>query len=113
MAGTANKHAVKVKYSLAANKVQMQSADGRIIGLSKVGRTCKSDRAARYRRRPTGDSCGLMRRVTGVPEEWPSRLLREQQALQNPAYRPADMLKGRPAENPPGAPPVFAAYNPE
>src|SRR6185437_13019246 len=49
----------------------------------------------------------LMRRVTGVPEEWPSRLRYEPQALQNPAYRPADMFKGRPAENPPGAPPFL------
>src|SRR5664279_5947682 len=35
----------------------------------------------------------LRRRVTGVPEEWPSRLrVKCPQALQNPAYRPADML---------------------
>ena len=49
-----------------------------------------------------------MRRATGVPEEWPSRLRREPQALQNPAYRSADMFKGRLAENPPGAPPFLA-----
>ena len=27
-----------------------------------------------------------------VPEEWPSRTIRKDGALQNPAYRPADML---------------------
>jgi hypothetical protein len=33
-----------------------------------------------------------MRRATGVPEEWPSRLRFAPQAIQNPAYRPADTL---------------------
>jgi hypothetical protein len=32
----------------------------------------------------------LMRRATGVQEEWPSRLRLAPQAIQNPAYRPAD-----------------------
>src|ERR1017187_10636207 len=36
----------------------------------------------------------LMRRATGVPEEWPSRLRFAPRAIQNPAYRPADMLRG-------------------
>jgi hypothetical protein len=44
-----------------------------------------------------------MRRATGVPEEWPSRLLAlGQQAIQNPAYRPADTLKGARRKKPPG-----------
>src|SRR6202142_4718868 len=36
----------------------------------------------------------LMRRATGAPEEWPSRLRFAPRAIQNPAYRPADMLRG-------------------
>jgi len=35
-----------------------------------------------------------MRRATGVPEEWPSRLRFRPQAIQNPAYRPPDHLRG-------------------
>jgi hypothetical protein len=42
-----------------------------------------------------------MRRATGVPEEWPSRLRFAPQALQNPAYRPADNVKGARRKNPP------------
>ena len=34
------------------------------------------------------------RRATGVAEEWPSRAARKCRALQNPAYRPIDMLRG-------------------
>src|SRR5437763_38070 len=36
----------------------------------------------------------LRRRATGVPEEWPSRVEHPLHALQNPAYRPADALRG-------------------
>ena len=43
-----------------------------------------------------------MRRATGVPEEWPSRLRFAPQAIQNPAYRPADMCKGARRQKPPG-----------
>src|SRR6185437_2244164 len=50
----------------------------------------------------------LMRRATGVPEEWPSRPRVRPRAIQNPAYRPADAATGRPAENLPGAPPLSA-----
>ena len=35
-----------------------------------------------------------MRRATGVQEEWSSRLWFLTQAIQNPAYRPADLSKG-------------------
>src|SRR5262249_58988483 len=35
-----------------------------------------------------------MRRATGVQEEWSSRLWFLPQAIQNPAYRPADLSKG-------------------
>src|ERR1035441_10990469 len=48
----------------------------------------------------------LMRRATGVPEEWPSRLRFAPQALQNPAYRPADMLRGLGGKTA-GPPPIF------
>src|SRR5664280_49482 len=41
----------------------------------------------------------LMRRATGVPEEWPSRVPLARHAIQNPAYRPADMLKGARRQN--------------
>ena len=41
------------------------------------------------------------RRATGVPEEWPSRVRLAPQAIQNPAYRPADTGRGSAAQ-PPG-----------
>jgi hypothetical protein len=48
-----------------------------------------------------------MRRATGVQEEWPSRLLREQQAIQNPAYRPADTSQRGLGGNTAGPPPIL------
>ncbi|HZL61052.1 MAG TPA: hypothetical protein VFC32_01985, partial [Pseudolabrys sp.] len=50
-----------------------------------------------------------MRRATGVPEEWPSRLRFAPQALQNPAYRPADMLRGLGGKTA-GPPPIFKLH---
>jgi CheY-like chemotaxis protein len=42
----------------------------------------------------------LRRRVTGVPEEWPSRVGLAPGAIQNPAYRPADScIGGRAADD--------------
>ena len=41
----------------------------------------------------------LMRRATGVQEEWPSRLRFAPQAIQNPAYRLADTRNGGSAGN--------------
>src|SRR5262249_43158651 len=44
-----------------------------------------------------------MRRAIGVQEEWPSRLPLVLQAIQNPAYRPADTSSsGGPTAKPPG-----------
>ena len=51
----------------------------------------------------------LMRRVTSVPEEWPSRLRFAPRAIQNPAYRPADNVKGARRKNPPG-PRQFSSF---
>ena len=54
----------------------------------------------------------LRRRATGVPEEWPSRRRILSHAVQNPAYRPADLriraLGGNPAERPPILQPTLA-----
>ncbi len=49
------------------------------------------------------------RRVTGVTEEWPSR--GGNAALQNPAYRPADMLRGLGANS--AGPPPFRRMIPK
>ena len=51
----------------------------------------------------------LTRRATGVPEEWPSRLRFAPQAIQNPAYRPADTSNGGSAQKTAEPPPIFAA----
>ena len=45
----------------------------------------------------------LRRRATGVPEEWPSRMRIRSHAIQNPAYRPADVRIRALGGTPPGA----------
>ena len=47
------------------------------------------------------------RRATGVAEEWPSRSCAPRRAIQNPAYRPADTLRGL-GGNTAGPPPISA-----
>src|SRR6476620_9238588 len=47
-----------------------------------------------------------MRRATGVQEEWSSRLRFLPQAIQNPAYRPADLSKGARLKTA-GPPPIW------
>src|SRR5262249_59382909 len=48
-----------------------------------------------------------MRRATGVQEEWSSRLRFLPQAIQNPAYRPADLSKGARRKTA-GPPPIWS-----
>jgi hypothetical protein len=47
-----------------------------------------------------------------VPEEWPSRIVSRKQgdALQNPAYRPADMLKRGVRRNAPDPSPFYVRF---
>ena len=48
----------------------------------------------------------MMRRATGVQEEWSSRLRFLPQAIQNPAYRLADTRKGARRKTA-GPPPIW------
>jgi len=50
------------------------------------------------------------RRVTGVQEEWPSRMRACSHAIQNPAYRLADAYLRASGAIPPGARQVFGAF---